>query len=938
MPRSLPAVALVLAISGASALIWEVVWARLAAQALGSTAHGAALVTGLTLGGLGLGAVLAGRWADRVGAGLRGYAAAELGIGALGLALGFALPWWASQPALGGYVLGPEGWWVPSAGSWALRYGIAAILVVPPACLLGATVPLVLRATLGRPEHVGPVVGWLYGANLLGAAAGALSTDALWVPLLGLWGTQCVAAGGNVAAALGAWALAGWRGGSSASTAPRWAAAESTSRVAVVLFATGAAAMGLELLWFRFVASALGPYRASLSVVLGLVLIGMQVGSVLAGVFIRRWPRPAAILAGSQALLCVAVVAGLWAYDAERTVAWQLAGWSGRAVAVAVCGWVVLPGAVAMGVAFPAANALAQRGDGPGTVAGQLLLAMALGNVVGALGTGFVLLPHFGLRTTLGVLLAVAAAAAMPLWRRDRHGAFAGALGVAAVAAVIPWTWSADRLWLAGMPANRVDLADVLAVREGLEHTLVVTGDPAGPARLWTGGHPMTSTSTHAQRYMRLLAHLPLLLQDDPQRALVICFGVGNTLHAASLHPVDELVAVDLSADVLALAPHFAHANHRVQHDPRVQVVIEDGRRYLRSDGERFDLIALEPPPLAHAGTSALYARQLYEAAAPRLAPDGLVAQWLPAYQLPDHAVRAVIAAFVEVFPDATLHLGSGRELLLVGGLGARTVRRADIERRLLERPEVAADLARFHIAAPQLLASTLAGPRELAEVAAGVAPVTDDRPVLEYARSSHVTSTSLPLGLFAEVGPSRCTDCAPDREVWDLSRQVESLVTDPSFATFDNRRGDSTATLGPSAHSELDHGCATRPRDPEGAEARPARPPRPNCLPASRRAKGQLAGAQARQRSGPTTSRAGAPPGLGSCCCSRSTAGEPRGGRDAHPSAAAISSARRPASRPAATAPPPASARAQRPSRSASARVQRPSRSASVAFSALRG
>jgi len=255
---------------------------------------------------------------------------------------------------------------------------------------------------------------------------------------------------------------------------------------------------------------------------------------------------------------------------------------------------------------------------------------------------------------------------------------------------------------------------------------------------------------------MRLLAHLPLLAIEAPKRVLVICFGVGNTLHAASLHPsVTRLDLADLSAGVLAQASWFEHSNRGVIHDPRVTVHLDDGRHVLRGfEAGTFDLVALEPPPMAHAGVAALYTREFYALAAGRLAPGGWLAQWLPAYQVPGETVRSLVRAFVEVFPDAALLVGDGRELLLVGVKGGRpTLDVAAVSRRMAT-PAVAADLAAIGVHDVRDLAATFAADgAHLRAATAGARPMTDDWPAAEWSQVSHVAATRLPAGLFAPDG-----------------------------------------------------------------------------------------------------------------------------------------------------------------------------------------
>ena len=185
----------------------------------------------------------------------------------------------------------------------------------------------------------------------------------------------------------------------------------------------------------------------------------------------------------------------------------------------------------------------------------------------------------------------------------------------------------------------------------------------------------MSSTARLSQRYMRALAHIPLLMMENPASVLVIGFGVGNTTHAATLHPSVRVVDVaDLSRSILEHASYFEDANHGVLTDPRVRVFVNDGRQHLQMqvDGT-YDLITLEPPPISYAGVAALYSKEFYELARSRLTPHGYISQWLPTYQVPTATALSMIRAFVDVFPQAVLLSGAQADLLLVGTTGPQS-------------------------------------------------------------------------------------------------------------------------------------------------------------------------------------------------------------------------------------------------------------------------
>jgi hypothetical protein len=278
----------------------------------------------------------------------------------------------------------------------------------------------------------------------------------------------------------------------------------------------------------------------------------------------------------------------------------------------------------------------------------------------------------------------------------------------------------------------------------------------------------MSSNHVDAQRYMRAFAHVPLLIHEAPRTAMVMCFGVGNTLHAALLHPLERVDVVDLSEDVLAHAPWFAETNHDALRDPRARVFVNDARQHLRMmPPESYDLITGEPPPITQAGVVSLYSREFFVLARSRLRPGGLISYWLPIRQASPEAVLALVRGFVEAFPDAVLLSGSGAELILLGRVGALPVLDPQqVRARLAALPEVESDLRRVWLGRPQELFGTFVASRATLERAtADVAPLTDDRPILEYAHASHRRHFALPIRLFdLSDAASWCPACLAPR------------------------------------------------------------------------------------------------------------------------------------------------------------------------------
>ncbi len=783
-------------LSGASALIYQVVWVRLVGDAVGHTTYSAALVTSVFIGGLGVGSYVVGRSIDRVPRAdarqpLMLYGRVEVFVAVGGFVLALVLPALADWMPATTYSADGAGWWRPSPWSRMLVYGVAGVLIAPMSLLMGSTLTLLIRYALaGGVAESGWRIGLLYGINTAGAAAGALLTDFALVPQLGLFQTQLVAVALNLVAGLGASfvgrTLPG--GGALVAVSARQAAPIAVDgrvrALAVALFCSGFAAMAIEIIWFRHLISVLGGYRSIFSLLMTVLLVGLWLGAMAGGLVDRRTRRPLSSFIVAQTLFIVSVLAFLPLGTQELYASAAVAVLPEHVTAsVATKGWletgaalkliVVVVGLPSffMGFAFPLANAYVQRVDSTiGQRAGALYMANTTGNVLGALAAGFVMLPVLGVQLSVVTAVGVAALGLLPVltvsedvgMRKTLAVCFPVVLGSLVGWSILPPTYLLE----ASKPPLDPARGQLLTWSEGINETLAIEEVYGEKLRLITNGHSMSTTRMTAQRYMRFMVHMPLLHVDSPSDVLVICFGVGNSLHAASLHPtVERMHIVDTSANVLEHASYFSYVNQNVLQDERVRVVVDDGRHFLRHQpNERFDLITLEPPPITFAGISSLYSKEFYQTASERLKDGGILSQWLPIYQVPAPVALSMIRSFVDVFPDAVLVSGSWTELVLMGRKNRRIeFHPEEIRDRLRRAPAVLADLNRISIGdRTHMLGSFVAGPRTLDEVSRDAAPVTDDDPRLEYAFVTSKSWTMVSAALFQPRSVAAwCPDCA---------------------------------------------------------------------------------------------------------------------------------------------------------------------------------
>jgi predicted membrane-bound spermidine synthase len=775
-------------LSGLSGLIYQIVWVRVFGNVFGNTIYSASIVVAIFMLGLGVGSYVVGAWADRRYEAqpeslLRTYGYFEIAIAALGLAIALLLPHLgAVSAALSSYVREPSGWYALSTASYIGRGTIALTLLAPITLLMGGTLTLLIRHLVRSDVDIG---GWrialLYGINTAGAALGALLTDFTLVPSAGLFGTQMVAVAFNIVAGAGALYLGrpnvvrlkpDTTRKKKSVRSVRLQADQEARQPAVepavtdnraVIFTSGAlammglAALGMEILWFRHFTILLGGFRAVFSLLLTLILLGIGIGSLAGGAVYRRIGRPAELLIAAQTLFVLSTLVGIATANVDAInndpvgvpragPAAAVASAAGAVGGIAELWFnakpmlleVALP-ALLMGFSFPLANAIIQRAErSVGRRAGVLYLANTVGAVAGSLLTGFVLLPALGLQQSTTVLMMIASLAIIPLLATVRNRGGVGFLGVGVCGvALVAWL-----LLPSDFVVNRA-LSDPesgerrLVVDDGLTELIAVTEREGQGRTLHTNGHAMSSTMPLSQRYMRALAHIPLLSMDRPETVLVIGFGVGNTTHAATLHPsVRRVELADLSRDILTHAGYFADANGSVLSDPKVAVHLNDGRQHLQMQpANAYDLVVLEPPPIGYAGVSALYSREFYALVRSRLKPNGYISQWLPAYQVPNDTALAMVRSFVDIFPQSVLVSGAEADLVLMGINGDRIeIDPIRVESTLTQAPAVRADLERVSFAAPhEIVGSFVGSARTLSEGTRNVPPVLDDRPLQEY-------------------------------------------------------------------------------------------------------------------------------------------------------------------------------------------------------------
>jgi spermidine synthase len=532
------------------------------------------------------------------------------------------------------------------------------------------------------------------------------------------------------------------------SYAPPWLAI-------VVLGLSGFAALVHEIAWTRILSLVLGPTTYAFAATLAAVIAGVAIGSGIGTWLVSTRPSKAAGMLAFT--LSLAAVTASWTYAAAGAripmmVARYVADSADfdqllvRGVLLTMA--LILPTSACLGAAFPFALALAddRLHAAPGRF-GLVYAVNTLGSVAGSLAAGFLFIPAFGIQPTLWIVSGALIACAIAL---ILSGALTGtsrvvgfvtaAIAIVLVATSPPW----DRELLASgvymyapyVPKDldletQLKAGELLYYEEGAAATVSVKR-LTGTTTLAVDGK--TDASNRGDMLtQKLIAHLPLLLHSNPKDVFIIGLGSGMTAGAALTHPITRADVIEISPEVVKASGFFKTENRNALADPRTNLIVGDGRSHLALSQRQYDVIVSEPSNPWIAGVSSLFTREFFASARARLAPGGIICQWANAYNISEADLKSIVATFTSVFPNGTVWLVGGDDVLMLASLEPIDGLLARLAANM-KQPEVANDLASVGIVDPfSILSLYIGGPEQLRAYAAGAPLFDDDRMTLEF-------------------------------------------------------------------------------------------------------------------------------------------------------------------------------------------------------------
>jgi spermidine synthase len=717
-------------LSGATGLIYEVLWARMLGLVFGATTLAVSTVLAAFMGGLALGSALAGKLATRIKKPLGTYGLMEIGIAVYALLVPFlfrwiddvyALIWQQFQPGFFAFSL------------W--RFLLSSLVLLVPTTLMGATLPVLAAVFVHTSERNS--VARLYACNLAGAILGTLAAGFVLLPALGVRTTIAVAAVLNVIVGVFAITLQR-RTGSSSTFDPDFVNLEKNSVKPVSFWLFAAVASGFvtistQVSWTRILTMIIGSSTYAFSIVVALFLIGLAIGAW----WIARKDRSETlrltilkvqVLTAISLLLSLFVLNKLPAVVVTLGLKFQISSWAGLlALQILSATLLILVPASLMGMVMPLVLVWASV-DQTKAVArvGRSYAVNTIGAIAGAFITGFVLIPKTSTRFTLLLAavccLVVAAVAYQPDESvRDPALKRSLAIGLAPVLAIV--------VFLIAPPMNLADLSigaydslvrvlaqtregannssdrenkpevhELLMYQEGPTATVSVRKDQ-NTVSMAINGRTNASDSIYDMPTQVMLGQIPLLIAPKIDNGLIIGYATGITVGAMLQSPIQSVTCVELEPGTVDASRYFEHINNRPLDDPRTTLIIDDARAFLRVTPNRYDIIVSEPSHPWVPGVANLFTQEFFELGRARLNDEGIFVQWVQIYQLSTESLRSVLATYHKVFPHVLVFrvggLNKGKDLLLVGSnrmlsLDRLTERYAD--------PRMAAEIARVDL------------------------------------------------------------------------------------------------------------------------------------------------------------------------------------------------------------------------------------------------
>ena len=764
-------ISLIFLISGATGLVYEVIWAKHLALLLGSTAYAHTIVLATFLAGLALGNAVLGPTADHSKRPLLMYGWLELGIAVLAALSPFFFEY------LSGFYIGlAREFSIEPLIFLLLRIALCAVVLLLPTFLMGGTLPYLTRFATRSLKQMEASVSWLYFLNSFGAVIGALIAGFYLVPSFGLNLSITFTAAVNLVIGAIALYLGKFRWDFSLNIFQK----ERDEKLMVPLnryqilllffaiFVSGVISLSYEIAWIRLLSLVLGSSTYSFSLMLSAFIAGIAFGSFLISARLFSKIHSFALFGLAEICIAISVIITLPFYDRlpyyflvlKSALQPTPAGFYVFEVMKFVfCFFLMVIPTLFIGMTLPLASRAATASiETIGKKVGSVFSINTIGNVVGASITGLLLLPVLGIQGVIEVGIFVNLLLGFLIILSFSGWSSRVRIYVLLVSLILPYVYfmsggSLDKKMLTtgtfrlSLPEEVKNYADfqkwfshkrLLYYKDDKDSTVSVEKSKDFLV-MKVNGKPDASSGRDMPT-QKLLAHIPMIYNPDAKSLLLIGYGSGVTAGSALRHPIENLDVIEISEAVIDASDYFNEFNYDALNDNRVNLHIEDAKTFLQLTKQTYDVVISEPSNPWIAGIGNLFSAEFYRDIKEHLNPGGVIAQWFHSYEMDDETLRLIIRTFSNEFSNVSLwntlsNKNYQGDYMLIG-YNSKQTGQLDFNKLTtwFENPGLREDLAGIQINTLPTLLSLQISSNETVTKFTGEGPVNEDMyPVLEY-------------------------------------------------------------------------------------------------------------------------------------------------------------------------------------------------------------
>jgi len=664
--------------SGISGLIYELVWIRELSLVFGRTILATSVVVSVYMAGLGFGSAFWGAYIDKKGHdAFKTFGMLQLGIG---ISCSAIIVFLYKMPLLYKFFFSALS--SSYTASFLLIFLLSFLTMLVPTFLMGGTLPVISKIIITGDREIGSGIGGLYAVNTLGGILGAGLTGYVLLGALGHFSTQLLAVVINLALGCITFSVS-----SAEKKSPPEHRVKTPARAyapRIIRFAlpaaliTGFCSLAYEILCTRALSIFLVSSAYSFSSILIVFLSGISLGSFLFTRFLKDKNllltlSVAQSLIGFYSLIIVAVL------NSIPVLLFPINGFlAGLPVlkifvpGILLSGILLLIPALLMGISFPILCTLYTSDiNFMGKNIGRVYFLNTIGSIIGPLCAGFILIPLLGVSWGISIIALISLALGTALACIDTGMAgrqrliLGNTLLIIIGAFLINHGTTNSTIHPPSIYRAKAGADAILYYKETSEGTVTVREDKTtGVRTLYVNNNAVCGATYDAVMVVKMLGHLPFLINPFAQDVLVIGFGIGITTAEIAKHLVKKIDCVEICPGVKEGAGYFSAYNNNIVANPKLNFISGDGRSHLLLTDTRYDVISCDPthPTL---GCGNLYSREYFLLCKNHLKENGVVTQYLPLHKIATAEFKSIVKTFASVFPNSSVWLGHSHCILL---------------------------------------------------------------------------------------------------------------------------------------------------------------------------------------------------------------------------------------------------------------------------------